>query len=77
MILYLVDGFGIVTCTVPPLSRLTPRLLPVYHATKNFFMFAVMKTCIIDFSASTRRSDFIFSTWLLHDYLYWVSLFQV
>jgi hypothetical protein len=33
MILYLICGFGMVTCTVSPLSRLTAHLLPVYCAT--------------------------------------------
>ena len=33
MILFLIDDFGIVTCTVSPLSRLTAHLLPVYGAT--------------------------------------------
>jgi len=27
------DGFGMVTCTVSPLSRFTTHLLPVYRAT--------------------------------------------
>jgi hypothetical protein len=33
MILYLIYGFGMVTCTVSPLSRFTAHLLPVYRAT--------------------------------------------
>ena len=33
MIWYLIYGFGIVTCTVSPLSRFTEHLLPVYSAT--------------------------------------------
>ena len=33
MILYLIYGFGMVTCTVYPLSRCTAHLLPVYRAT--------------------------------------------
>jgi hypothetical protein len=33
MILYLIYGFGMVTCTVSPLSRFTTHLLPVYRAT--------------------------------------------
>jgi hypothetical protein len=32
MILYLIYGFGMVTCTVSPLSRFTAHLLPVYSA---------------------------------------------
>jgi hypothetical protein len=32
MILYLIYGFGMVTCTVSPLSRFTVYLLPVYRA---------------------------------------------
>ena len=36
MIVFLIHGFGIVTCTVSPLSRLTSHLLPVYRATQNF-----------------------------------------
>ena len=32
-ILYLIYGFGMVTCTVYPLSRFTAHLLPVYRAT--------------------------------------------
>ena len=36
MILFLIHDFGIVTCTVSPLSRLTAHLLPVYRATYNF-----------------------------------------
>ena len=27
------NGFGMVTCTVSPLSRFTAHLFPVYHAT--------------------------------------------
>ena len=33
LILYLIYGFGMVTCTVSPLSRFTAHLLPVYRAT--------------------------------------------
>jgi hypothetical protein len=33
MILYLIHGFGMVTCTVSPLSRFTAHLLPVYRVT--------------------------------------------
>jgi len=33
MILFLIHDFGIVTCTVSPLSRFTAHLLPVYSAT--------------------------------------------
>jgi hypothetical protein len=33
MILYLICGFGMVTCTVSPLSRFTAHLLPVYCVT--------------------------------------------
>jgi hypothetical protein len=33
MILYLIYGFGMVTCTMSPLSRFTAHLLPVYRAT--------------------------------------------
>jgi hypothetical protein len=33
MLLYLIYGFGMVTCTVSPLSRFSARLLPVYRAT--------------------------------------------
>jgi hypothetical protein len=33
MTLYLIYGFGMVTCTVFPLSRFTAHLLPVYRAT--------------------------------------------
>jgi hypothetical protein len=33
IILYLIYGFDMVTCTVSPLSRFTAHLLPVYHAT--------------------------------------------
>jgi hypothetical protein len=29
-------------------------------------MFAVIKTFVTDFSASTGRNDFIFDIWLLH-----------
>jgi hypothetical protein len=36
MILFLIHDFGIVTCTMSPLSRLTTHLLPVYRATYNF-----------------------------------------
>jgi hypothetical protein len=36
MILFLIHDFGIVTCTVSPLSRLTTHLLPVYRVTYNF-----------------------------------------
>jgi hypothetical protein len=40
-------------------------------------MFAVIKTFVTDFSASTGRNDFIFDIWLLHGELYRVSPFQV
>jgi hypothetical protein len=30
---YLIYGFGMVTCTISPLSRFTAHLLPVYSAT--------------------------------------------
>ena len=43
----------------------------------EFFMFAVIKTFVTDFSASTGRDDFIFDIWLLHGELYRVSPFQV
>jgi hypothetical protein len=33
MILYLIYGFDMVTCTVSPLSRFTAHLLPVYRVT--------------------------------------------
>jgi hypothetical protein len=33
MILYLIYGFGMVTCTMSPLSKFTAHLLPVYRAT--------------------------------------------
>jgi hypothetical protein len=33
MILFLIHDFGIVTCTVSPLSRLTAHILPVYRVT--------------------------------------------
>ena len=36
MILFLIHDFGIVTCTMSPLSRLTTHLLPVYRTTYNF-----------------------------------------
>jgi hypothetical protein len=39
MILYLICGFGMVTCTVSPLSRFTAHLLPVYCVTLNFSCF--------------------------------------
>jgi hypothetical protein len=68
MILYLIYGFGMVTCTVSPLSRFTAHLLPVYRATQTF---------VTDISASTGRNDFIFDIWLLHGDLYRVSPFQV
>ena len=35
MILYLIYGFGMATCTVSPLSRFTAHLLPVYRAITN------------------------------------------
>ena len=76
MILYLRCGFGMVTCTMSPLSRLTTHLLPVYRENLEFFMFAVMKIFVTDISASTGRNDFIFDMWLWHDDLYRVSLFQ-
>jgi hypothetical protein len=43
----------------------------------EFFMFAVMKTFVIDISASTGRNNFIYDIWLLHGDLYRVSSFQV
>jgi hypothetical protein len=33
MILFLICGFGMVTCTMSPLSRFTAHLLPVYRVT--------------------------------------------
>ena len=36
IILFLIHDFGIVTCTVSPLSRFTAHLLPVYCMTWNF-----------------------------------------
>jgi hypothetical protein len=38
MILYLIYGFGMVTCTMSPLSRFTAHLLPVYSATFSQFI---------------------------------------
>ena len=73
MILFFIHDFGIVTCTVSPLPRLTsclPRDL-------EFFMFAVMKTFVTDISASTGRNDFIFDMQLWHGDLYRVSPFQI
>ena len=52
MILYLVYAFAIVTCTMSLLFKFTAHLLPVYRATYNCFMFAVMKTFVTDFSPS-------------------------
>ena len=43
----------------------------------EFFMFAVMKTFVIDISASTGRNDFTFDMWLWHGDLYRVSPFQL
>jgi hypothetical protein len=60
MILYLIYGFGMVTCTVSPLSSFTAHLLPVYRATLEFFMFVEMKTFVTDISASTGRNDLIY-----------------
>ena len=71
------DGFGMVTCTLSPLSRFTAHLLPVYSATQKFFLFAVMKTFVTVISASAGRNDFIFDIWLWHGDLYRVSPFQV
>jgi hypothetical protein len=73
---YLICGFGMVTCTVSPLSRFTAHLLPVYRVTE-FFMFAVVKTFVTDISASIGRNDFIFDIWVWHGELYRVSPFQV
>jgi hypothetical protein len=49
MILYLKYGFGMVTCTVSPLSRFTAHLLPVYNATKHF-------SCLHKISITRGRS---------------------
>jgi hypothetical protein len=76
MILYLIYGFSMVTCTVSPLSRFTAHLLPVYLIVR-IFHFCVMKTFITDISASTGKNDFIFDIWLLHGELYRVYPFQV
>jgi hypothetical protein len=70
MILFLIHNFGIVTCTVSPLSRLTAHLLPFYRATYNF---AVMKTFVTDISASIRRTDFIIGIWLWQVFLFDLS----
>jgi hypothetical protein len=75
MILFLIHDFGIVTCTVSPLSRLTTHLLPIYSRDLEFFIIAVMKTFVADISASTGRNDFIFDMWLWHGNLYRVSPF--
>jgi hypothetical protein len=40
-------------------------------------MFAIMKTFVIDSSASTGRNDFILDMWLWHGDFYRVSPFQV
>ena len=77
MILYLICGFGMVTCIVSPLSRFTAHLLPVYQRDLEFFMFAVMKNFVTDISAFTGRNDFIFDIRLLHGDLCRVSPFQV
>ena len=64
------------------LYRVSP--FQVYHTSTSclqcnleFFMFAVIKTCVTDISASTGRNDLIFDIWLLHGDLYRVSPFQV
>jgi hypothetical protein len=38
MILYLIYGFGMVTCTVSPLSRFTAHLLPVHISNIKSFL---------------------------------------
>ena len=64
------------------LYRVSP--FQVYHTSTSclqcdleFFMFAVIKTCVTDISASTGRNYLIFDIWLLHGDLYRVSPFQV
>ena len=61
MIWYLIYGFGMVTCTVSPLSRFTAHLLPVYRATykwmrgvflawrsvQHLVTFSVVDTCFV------------------------------
>ena len=42
--LYLIDGFGMVTCTVSPLSRFTAHLLPVYRATYKWTSGGILST---------------------------------
>ena len=76
MILYLIYGFGMVTCTVSPLSRFTAHLLPVYLIVR-IFIFTIMKTFGTDISASTGRNDFIFDIWFWHGDLCRISPFQV
>ena len=77
MILYLIYGFGMVTCTMSPSFQAYRTSTSCLPHDLEFFMFAVMKTFITDISASTGRNDFIFDIWLWHGDLYHVSPFQV
>jgi hypothetical protein len=42
--LYLIYGFGMLTCTVSPLSRFTAHLLPVYRATYKWPSGCILST---------------------------------
>jgi hypothetical protein len=58
MILYLIYGFGMVTCTVSPLSMFTAHLLPVYSATYKWTSGGILST--------TLRATSCFSCIRLH-----------
>jgi hypothetical protein len=77
MILYLIYGFGMVTCTMSPSFQAYRTSTSCLPHDLEFFMFAVMKTFVTDISASTGRNNFIFDMWLWHGDLYHVSPFQV
>jgi hypothetical protein len=69
MILYLIYGFGMVTCTVSPLSRFTARLR-IFHVCRN-------ENFRNGYLSFYWKKDFIFDMWLWHGDLYRVSPFQI
>jgi hypothetical protein len=57
MILYLIYGFGMVTCTVSPLSRFTAHLLPVYRVIYKW-------TSLVFYKSSLYSISFVDSTYI-------------
>jgi hypothetical protein len=58
-ILYLIYGFGMVTCTVSPLSRFTAHLLPVYRATYKWTSGGILSTTLHATSCLVCENGFL------------------